>query len=126
MCVCVCVAYRRPLAGVTSLSEGEVPFSPGDARWYAQYKSKIECSSEESRTRSSSRPFTNPNSTLEAFLDLKNSPDPTSSEDASLLSGSSLLDNVSCVCVCVHVWMLSEPFEGPYFCYLSSLETCMY
>lgn len=71
----------------TSLSEGEVPLSPGDARWYALYSAKIE--------GPPSRGACDPESSLEAFLELKNSPDPTSSEDTSALSGSYSESNVS-------------------------------
>lgn len=82
--MCRCPVPLPPVN--TSLSEGEVPLSPGDARWYALYAAKVGGVPQESY---------DPGSTLEAFLDLKNSPDPTSSEDTSILSDGLSESNVS-------------------------------
>ena len=67
--------YRHPVLINGSLSEGEVPLSPGDARWSTLHAAKMK----------GDLGF---NSTLEAFLDLKNSPDMSSISDLSELSDS--------------------------------------
>ncbi len=77
--------YRHPppppppmgLSNPTSLSEGEVPFSPGDARCYSLYTAQRKGTYDK-----------DVESTLEAFLDLKNSPDPSSESDLSQFSDS--------------------------------------
>lgn len=60
---------------MTSLSEGEVPHSPGDAQLYAARMSKAVLMDWESTRRM--------NSTMETFTDLKNSPD-TAISDLSI------------------------------------------
>ena len=85
-----CSALGRcpvPLAPASySLSEGEVPLSPGDARWYALYAAKVTMDIEES---------CDGESTLDAFLDLKNSPKlPLEDESASFMSDHLSEENV--------------------------------
>ena len=65
------ILFIRPALPVpnTSVSEGEVPLSPGDVRWHSLFSKTI---------GSGKHPHVDP--TIEAFLDLKNSPDPSLSD----------------------------------------------
>ena len=64
-----------------SLSEGEVPLSPGDARWYSMYAAKMTKAGLAGLKASKSKRNFNP--TMETFLDLKSSQDPSSASDTS-------------------------------------------
>lgn len=64
----------------TSLSEGEVPLSPGDARWYSLYTAKMKGLVESVDPQQGKG-----DSALEIFLDLKNTPE-ASSASSSLTS----------------------------------------
>ena len=68
----------------TSFSEGEVPYSPGDARWYSLYAATM---SKAGLTGWKPKPKRKLDPTMETFLDLKNSPDPSdSASDSSRMS----------------------------------------
>ena len=66
----------------TSFSEGEVPYSPGDARWYSLYAATM---NKAGLTGWKPKPKRKLDPTMETFLDLKNSPDPSTSESSQLL-----------------------------------------
>ena len=88
------VPYPWPLAN-SSLSEGEVPLSPGDARWHALYAAKMK------------DVVIGRDSTLNAFLGLKHSPEPLFSDSSQLSADPKHVRmhvrmHVQCVdCVCV-------------------------
>lgn len=73
-----------PLAN-SSLSEGEVPMSPGDARWHAFYANKMKPAMEGCGLVTEGCGL---DSTVQAFLEFKSSPDPSS--DSSQFSDSQL------------------------------------
>ena len=72
---------RIPLALATSFSEGEVPHSPGDARWYSIYAARMNkdgLADWKGKAKSRMDP------TMETFLDLKNTLDPSCSDSSHL------------------------------------------
>ncbi len=65
----------------TSFSEGEVPYSPGDARWYSLYAATM---NKAGLAGWKPKPKRKLDPTMETFLDLKNSPDPSTSDSSQL------------------------------------------
>lgn len=74
----------------TSLSEGEVPYSPGDARWYSLYAATMNKSGLTGWKPKAERKL---DPTMETFLDLKNSPDPSTSESSQLSEDPDKVNN---------------------------------
>ena len=66
----------------TSFSEGEVPYSPGDARWYSLYAATMNKAGLTGGWKPKPKRKLDP--TMETFLDLKNSPDPSTSDSSQL------------------------------------------
>ena len=94
---CSTVFYRPRLALGTSLSEGEVPYSPGDARWRSLYVASMNKAGITAKQKRMLDP------TMETFLDFRNSPDPSATSDSSEDPEKVLCDN-ECVDCYVLDW----------------------
>lgn len=79
--MCFCRPRVALQAMGTSLSEGEVPYSPGDARWYSLYAATM---NKAGLTGWKPKPRRKLDPTMETFLDLKDSPDPSTSDSSQL------------------------------------------
>ena len=84
---------RAPVALVTSLSEGEVPHSPGEAQWYAMYTSRIDQAGLAEWNDRSKRKLDLTRVTLKSSLD------PTSSDSSDLSENpQKVRNNIARIC----------------------------